>query len=72
MDIADSEAPHVYLGIYIHDHMCFEAFDHQRSSAAQIFYGLGAAGGLMLILIDLKIIIGERRKLGGKEGGEAK
>lgn len=50
----------------------FEAFDHQRMSSAQIFYGLGAVGGFMLILIDLKIRIGERRKLGEKEGIEGK
>ena len=46
----------------------FKAFDHPIMSPAQIFYGLGAVGGFMLILIDLKIRIGERRKLGGKEG----
>jgi len=50
----------------------FEAFDHQRLSVAQIFYGLGAAGSLMLILIGLKIIIGERRKLGEKEADRGK
>lgn len=50
----------------------FEAFDHQRMSSAQIFYGLGAVGSFMLILIDLKIRIGERRKLGEKEGDRGK
>ena len=50
----------------------FEAFDHQRLSTAQIFYGLGAVGSLMLILIDLKVRIGERRKLVKKRTIEGK
>jgi len=50
----------------------FEAFDHQRLSTAQIFYGLGAVGSLMLILIDLKVRIGERRKLVKKRVIEGK
>lgn len=50
----------------------FEAFDHQRLSTAQIFYGLGAVGSFMLTLIDLKIRIGERRKLGENEGNRGR